>query len=412
MPTFLAPLDLTGSELRNAVIQNLGSDPSSPSEGRLWYDSAGHVLKYRGSGVTIALGNRASDITDLGALATKDTVANVDIDGAAAIALSKLATDPLARANHTGSQLASTISNFDTQVRTSRLDQMANPTAAVVLNGQKITGLATPTADADAATKAYADSIAQGLDVKTAVRVASTANVNRTSPGAAIDGVTLTAGDRVLLKNQTTPSQNGLYVFNGAASTMTRTADADAVAEVRSGMFTFVTDGATNADRGFVLTTDNPITLDTTALTFTQFSSAGSVTGTADRISVTGNQVDIAATYAGQTSLTTLGTVGTGTWQGTAVGVAYGGTGATTAAAARTALGTPGKYAATLGNGSSTTFTVTHNLGTEDVAVELYDATTKLSVYANVTRASTNTLTVDGFTTAPASNSLRCVVVG
>jgi hypothetical protein len=72
------------------------------------------------------------------------TIVNTDINASAAIALSKLAVDPLARANHTGTQTASTVSDFDTQVRTSRLDQMAAPTAALPLNAQKITGLADP----------------------------------------------------------------------------------------------------------------------------------------------------------------------------------------------------------------------------------------------------------------------------
>lgn len=84
-------------------------------------------------------------------------IVNADINASAAIALSKLATDPLARANHTGTQTASTISDFDTQVRTNRLDQMAAPTASVALNSQKITGLGTPTSSTDAATKGYVD---------------------------------------------------------------------------------------------------------------------------------------------------------------------------------------------------------------------------------------------------------------
>lgn len=94
------------------------------------------------------------------------TIVNTDISGTANIALSKLATDPLARANHTGTQTASTISDFDTQVRTSRLDQMAAPTASVALNAQKITGLADPTSAQDAVTLNYITSqkgVANGL---------------------------------------------------------------------------------------------------------------------------------------------------------------------------------------------------------------------------------------------------------
>jgi hypothetical protein len=92
-----------------------------------------------------------------GKLNLTNSIVNADINASAAIALSKLATDPLARANHTGTQLAATVSDFDTQVRTSRLDQMAAPTASVALNAQKITGLADPTLAQDASTKAYTD---------------------------------------------------------------------------------------------------------------------------------------------------------------------------------------------------------------------------------------------------------------
>ncbi len=102
----------------------------------------------------------ASAAIAYGKLALSNSITNSDIATGAAIALSKLATDPLARASHTGTQTASTISDFDTQVRTSRLDQMAAPTASVSLNSQKITSLATPTANADAATKQYVDTAA------------------------------------------------------------------------------------------------------------------------------------------------------------------------------------------------------------------------------------------------------------
>lgn len=106
------------------------------------------------------------------------------------------------------------------------------------------------------------------LSWKEPVRVSSTANVNISSAPATIDGVTLTSGDRVLLKDQTTGSENGIYVFNGAASAMTRSLDANTDAEVKAGMVVVVEEGTVNADRTYVLTTDNPITLNTTTLTF------------------------------------------------------------------------------------------------------------------------------------------------
>lgn len=237
---------------------------------------------------------------------------------------------------------ASKISDFDTQVRTNRLDQLAAPTASVSLNSQKITNLATPTSDTDAATKAYVDASRSGLDVKASCRVATTANITL-SGTQTIDGISVIAGDRVLVKNQSTASQNGIYVV--AAGSWSRATDADADAEVTSGLFTFIEEGTANADSGWVLTTDGSITVGSSSLAFSQFSGAGQITagagltktsntldvvGTADRITVNSDSVDIASTYVGQATITTLGTIGTGVWNGSTIGVAYGGTGATT----------------------------------------------------------------------------------
>ena len=141
-------------------------------------------------------------------------------------------------------------------------------------------------------TKEYVDAVKVGLDFKDSVRVASTANVTISGPGAAIDGITLSSGDRVLLKNQSTASQNGIYVFNGAASALTRATDADADAEVTAGMFVFVEEGTVNADQGFVLTTDGTITVGSTSLSFTQFSGAGQIVA-GDAMTKTGNQLDV-----------------------------------------------------------------------------------------------------------------------
>lgn len=119
---------------------------------------------------------------------------------------------------------------------------------------------------------AFVQATAQGLDVKASVRVASTANVAIAAPGTSIDGVTLANGDRVLLKDQSTGSQNGIYVFNGSGSAMTRATDADTSAKVTGGLFTFTEEGTANANSGWILTTSGTITLGTTSLTFTQFS--------------------------------------------------------------------------------------------------------------------------------------------
>lgn len=238
---------------------------------------------------------------------------------------------------------AAKISDFDTQVQTNRLDQLSAPTGAVSFNSQKITGLATPTASTDAANKSYVDSVAQGLDPKESCLVASTANITTLSGLISVDGVTVGEGDRVLVKNQTLAKNNGIYI--ASASAWARATDFDSWLELPSA-FTFVETGALNGDTGWVCTSDAGGTLETTAITFVQFSGAGTYTdgdgltltgntfavgATTDRISVTAGAVDIASTYVGQTSLTTLGTITTGTWDATTVAVTAGGTGLETA---------------------------------------------------------------------------------
>jgi hypothetical protein len=174
-------------------------------------------------------------------------------------------------ADPTSAQDAATKAYVDAR----RLDQAAAPTGSVALNSQKITGLADPVSAQDAATKAYVDATAQGLDVKASCRCATTADL-ALSGLAAIDGVTPVAGNRVLVKNQSAGAQNGIYV--AAAGSWSRATDANTSAKVTGGLFVFVEEGTVNADSGWVLATNDAITLDTTALTFSQFSGAGQIT--------------------------------------------------------------------------------------------------------------------------------------
>jgi hypothetical protein len=184
---------------------------------------------------------------------------------------------------------ASKISDFATTAQGYRLDQFAAPNTSVSFNSQKITSLADPTNAQDAATKAYVDAARSGLDVKQSARVATTGNITL-SGTQTIDGVAVSAGDRVLVKNQSTAADNGIYVV--AAGSWARATDADSDAEVTPGMFTFIEEGTANADSGWVLSTNATITLGTTGLTFAQFSGAGSITA-GDGLTKTGNQLDV-----------------------------------------------------------------------------------------------------------------------
>ena len=203
----------------------------------------------------------------------------------------------LARANHTGTQNSSSIGDFDAQVRLAQLNQFAAPTAAVGFGGQRITSLAAPLVGSDAATRDFVEALVATGTNKGNARAAATGNINIAAPGAVIDGVTLSTTptpDIVLLPAQTTGSQNGMYVFNGASSPMTRATNADISAEVTSGLFVFVVEGTVNASVGFTLVTPAPIVLGTTALTFTQTSGAGQITAGAGQAKI-GNVLNVGA---------------------------------------------------------------------------------------------------------------------
>jgi len=325
------------------------------------------------------------------------------------------------------------------------------------------------------ALKSYVDSqvqaSAQGLDVKQSVRAATTANITL-SGTQTIDGVSLSAGDRVLVKNQTDGTENGIYdVVDGGS--WTRSADADSDSEVTAGLFTFVTEGTSQGDTGWVVSTNDDITVGSTSIAFTQFSGAGvisagdgivqngtvfDIVGTSDRITVNADSIDIAATYVGQTSITTVGTLTSGTWTANTIGVQYGGTGvtslasgeyvlgngtgglttsatvpvadldgtlaisqggtgATTAAGARSNLGATTKYAASNAeltpSSGSVTWTVSHNLNTADTVVSVRDLSSDSVVEVDVTHTDANTITLAWNSAATvAANSYRVVVIG
>ena len=242
------------------------------------------------------------------------------------------------------------ISDFDAGVRTNRLDQLTAPTSAVSLNSQKITGLADPTADADAANKGYVDGVAQGLDVKDSVVATTTANGTLSSAfanGQSIDGVTLQTGDRILIKNQTTASQNGIYNVN-ASGAPSRTTDM-ATGSNAAGAFVFVEQGTINAENGFTCTSDTgSAVVGTNNLTFAQFSGAGQVIA-GDGLDKSGNtlSVDLKANGGLVIESTEIAVkLDASSITGT-LAIGDGGTGATTATAALTALGLS-NYAKTL----------------------------------------------------------------
>lgn len=165
------------------------------------------------------------------------------------------------------------------------------------------------------------NAISSGQSWKDPCRAASTGNINIMSPGATIDGVTLATNDRILLKNQTNDDENGIYIWNGSAVPATRAVDADSASELASAAIV-ITEGTANADKIFICTNDATFTLNTDTVTFVERGGASYV-GTAGRIVISAGSIDIAASYAGQNTITIVGTINTGTWQGNTIDAAY-----------------------------------------------------------------------------------------
>ena len=229
------------------------------------------------------------------------------------------------------------ISDFDTGVRTNRLNELTAPNGAVSFSSQKITNLADPTADADAANKGYVDGVAQGLDIKDSVKATTTANITL-SGTQTVDGVSLSADDRVLVKNQNTASENGLYLCKSGS--WVRTDDLAAGADA-AGAFVFVEQGTVNAENGFVCTSNKgSAVVGTNNLTFAQFSGAGQIIA-GDGLDKSGNtlSVDLKSNGGLVIESTEIAVdLGASSITGT-LAVSDGGTGSTGASGARTNLG-------------------------------------------------------------------------
>jgi hypothetical protein len=268
---------------------------------------------------------------------------------------------------------------------------LAPPTADISMGGFKIVSLGTPTAGTDAVTKAYVDAGISGLAWKDTVRIASTANVALTGL-VAIDGVTPIATDRILLKNQTAPAENGIWV--AASGAWARAADAASGTDILNAAV-FVSEGTVNADTAWVMTTNAPITVGTTSLAWAQFG-AGAVYSAGAGLTLTGNVFDVGA--------------------GTGITVA-----ADTVAVDQTVIASRSyvdgliatatkKFAFAL-TGTASPETVTHNLNTRDVHVQVLNgATPYTAVEVDWDATTVNTVTIRYNPTLGAG--YRAVVIG
>ena len=638
---FLTSIDLSLSELQNAVIQNLASDPiTGNTDGRIYYNTVADELRVYANGAWTAIGSgdinnvvgTANEVTVVvadgtatislpdtinaattgnAATATKlataraielsgDVTGTANFDGSAAINISTaIAANSVALGTDTtGDYVASvsgsdgvsvtgtgegatvTIANTDKGSSQNIFKNVTDGTTVIVADSNNdtltvsagtgisvsanattdtltignagvlsvagtenqiaasttsgavtlslpsavtfpgtVTLNADPTQALQAATKQYVDAVAEGLHIHASCATATTENVDLSNPPASIDGVTLTDGMRVLVKNQSTASQNGIYVYDLANTDLVRASDFNSSAEIQGGDFVFVTGGSINDNTGWVQT-EKVTTVGTDPISWTQFSGAGTyvagngLTLTGNSFSInTGVTVDLSTAqtltnktltspvvsglYLSDNNIVIEGTTDTNettlvftdptadrtitfkdasgtvaftaditsaidalttsdieegtrlyftderaqdavgnnlsgsnslsaTYNDGAGTFAFDTTLATTSymsktsglavdiSALETKLVTDSftrKVSANVGNGSNTSFAVTHNLNSRDIVVNVYDNATYDTVEVDVVRTDVNTVTVI-FASAPASNAYRVVVVG
>lgn len=393
---FVTNLDLNKNELQNARIQNLGSAPSSPVEGQIYYDTGDDTIYFRNASAWVDIGG-PGDIT---AVVAGTGLTGGATSGSATLTLANTAVTAAAYGS------ATQVGTFTVDAQ-GRLTAAANATIAVASGAvtdfteavQDVAG-ALVAGTANEVNVTYNDSagtltIGQPDDVTIGGVLTVTGNLVVNGTTTTVNSTTITVDDPIFtLGGDTAPSSDdnkdrGLEFryHTGSAAKVGYFGYDDS-----TGYFTFIPD-ATNSSEVF--------------------------SGTQGTISVLAYNIGANAVLSGTTlgstivtsSLTAVGTIATGTWAATDVAVLHGGTGASTAAAARTNLGATTKVTATIGDGSATAIAVTHSLGTDDVQVEVYGASTKETVVCDVDRTSINAVTLT-FASAPASSAYKVVIIG
>ena len=421
---FVTNLDLNKNELQNARVQNLATAPSSPVDGQIYYDTDDDLIYFYNSSAWVALSSAVGDITAVvagtgltgGATSGSATLtlANTAVTAAAYGSVTQVGTFTVdaqgrltAAANATIAVASTAITDFTEAVQ---------DVAGGMLTGNTETGITVTYEDGDGT-----------IDFVNTGVLSLTGTANEVNVDTSTGAVTVGLPDNVTVGGILTVTGN--LVVNGTTTTVNST-----TMTVDDPILTLGGDAAPssddNKDRGveFRYHTGSAAKIgyfgydDSTGyFTFIPDASNSSevFSGAQGTISTLAYNIGANAVLSGTTlgstivtsSLTAVGTIATGTWAATDVDVAHGGTGASTAAAARTNLGATTKVTATIGDGSATAIAVTHSLGTDDVLVEVYGASTKETVVCDVDRTSTNAVTLT-FASAPASNAYKVVIVG
>lgn len=398
MAKYLTSIDLNKNELQNARIQNLAAAPSTPVEGQVYFDTVLHQFGCYQNTTWVYLGAGTGDVVGPASSVDNEVVLFNSTSGklikrATTTGIAKLTSGVLSAAtagtDYTTPSSTESFTNktFNANGAGNSISNIetADFAANVIDTDTTLAANSNTRIASQAAVKAYADAISQGIRWKQPVRAATVAAGTLATSfenGDTIDGVVLATGDRILIKDQASGAENGIYTVN-ASGAPTRATDADTGAEVL-GMVVDVNEGTVNADQAYVCTNNATITIGSTALVFVDFVKASVPAAT--------------TSVAGKVVLATLAE-------------AEAKSDAAKALTAASVANFPIKKIFTIGDGSTTAIACTHSLGTKDVIVQIRQASDDAVVMADIVQTSTSVTTIT-FAVAPATNAIKVVIIG
>lgn len=435
---FLYPIDLNRNEILNFVVQNLAVAPSSPVEGLIYGDTTLNTIRYYNGTSWVDLGQVLSDndIIDKTGSGFSDTNSiNLDLTSHIITAALRRKTSGLTSGvqglleeDSNGVFVSLGVNANKALPGSIKLNEITTPDGNLSLNSYRIVNLSDPLSSSDAATKNYVDSKLEGLDPKDSVLYSTSGNITLSGLGTQAGGdwaTSIPANSRILVKNQTLPEENGIYI--ATSGSWSRSLDANTWEKLTSA-YVFIESGSTLSDSGWTCNIDSGGTLGTTAVNWTKFSNSGEIvagsglgkTGNTLDVNVDNSTIEISSdtlrikdagvTFSKIQNVSASRIIGRGSASSGSPVELQLGTNLSIVGDVLNATSTSISYSANIGDGIATQFTITHSLGTRDIIVQVYRNSSPYDVvYCSIEKDTINSVVLT-FSTPPTSNQYRVVI--